>query len=128
MASVPRDTSPNTSSTSCSSIFVPRNDTIWSSADSASRSPPSAPRAMAASASSDTSQPSADAISRSRPEISFTPIRRKSNRWHRDRIVFGTLCTSVVARKNFAWAGGSSSVLSSALNAPWLSMCTSSMM
>ena len=54
--------------------------------------------------------------------------RRKSKRWHRDRIVAGTFCGSVVARMNRTWAGGSSRVLSSALNAGSVSMCTSSMM
>ena len=39
----------------------------------------------------------------------------------------GTLCSSVVARMNIRCSGGSSSVLSSALNAEVDSMCTSSM-
>ena len=38
----------------------------------------------------------------------------------------GTLCTSVVAKMNFTWGGGSSSVLRKALKAPTVSMCTSS--
>ena len=54
--------------------------------------------------------------------------RRKSKRWQRERMVAGNLCGSVVARMNTAWAGGSSSVFKSALNAPVESMCTSSMM
>ena len=39
-----------------------------------------------------------------------------------------TFSGSVVANMNFTWAGGSSSVFSSALNAAVESMCTSSMM
>jgi len=38
------------------------------------------------------------------------------------------LRTSVVAKMNLTWAGGSSSVFSSALKAFFDSMCTSSMM
>ena len=53
---------------------------------------------------------------------------RKSNRWQRDWIVAGTLCGSVVQRMNFTCSGGSSMVLSSALNAAVESMWTSSMM
>ena len=37
---------------------------------------------------------------------------------HLERIVAGSLCTSVVAKINTTWEGGSSSVLSSALKAP----------
>jgi hypothetical protein len=53
---------------------------------------------------------------------------RKSYRWQRLRIVGSTFSGSVVARMNFTCGGGSSSVLSSALNALFESMCTSSMM
>jgi hypothetical protein len=49
-------------------------------------------------------------------------MRRKSKRWHRESTVTGSLSTSVVANRNFTWAGGSSSVLSKALNALRLSM------
>jgi len=48
-------------------------------------------------------------------------------RWQRERIVGSTFCGSVVAKMNFTCAGGSSSVLSSALNACVVSMSTSSM-
>ncbi len=60
--------------------------------------------------------------------ISGSGIRRRSKRWQRERIVAGSLWTSVVAKTNFTCAGGSSSVLSSALNAAVESMWTSSMM
>jgi DNA-directed RNA polymerase subunit alpha len=54
-------------------------------------------------------------------------IRRKSNRWQRDRIVAGSLWGSVVANMNITCSGGSSRVLSNALKAPVESMWTSSM-
>ncbi len=44
-------------------------------------------------------------------------MRWKSKRWQREWIVSGTLCGCVVARMNTTCDGGSSSVLSSALNA-----------
>ena len=44
-------------------------------------------------------------------------IRLKENCWQRDLMVAGTLCSSVVARINIRWAGGSSRIFSSALNA-----------
>src|SRR4051794_19213417 len=52
----------------------------------------------------------------------------KMNCWHRDKIVAGTLWRSVVAIMNTTCGGGSSSILSSALNADVDSMWTSSMM
>ena len=63
-----------------------------------------------------------------RSTIVSTLRRLKSNLWQRESMVAGNLCGSVVASMNTAWAGGSSSVLSSALKAPVESMCTSSMM
>ena len=60
--------------------------------------------------------------------ISRTCGRRKSKRWQRERIVSGILCGSVVARTNTTCGGGSSRVLSRALNASLVSMWTSSMM
>ena len=59
--------------------------------------------------------------------IEVPAICRKLNCKQRDSTVTGTFCGSVVARINFTWAGGSSSVLSMALNALFESMCTSSM-
>jgi len=47
---------------------------------------------------------------------------RKSYRWQRDRIVGSTFSGSVVARMNFTCSGGSSSVLSRALNDAFESM------
>ncbi len=60
--------------------------------------------------------------------MTFGLMLPKSNRWHRDWIVAMTLLGSVVAKMNFTCSGGSSSVLSRALNAAVVSMCTSSMM
>ena len=54
--------------------------------------------------------------------------RRNAKRWQRERIVAGTLCSSVVARMNSRCSGGSSMIFSSALNAAVDSMWTSSMM
>ena len=44
-------------------------------------------------------------------------MRRRSKRWQRDRMVTGTFLISVVAKTNFTWSGGSSSVFSRALKA-----------
>ena len=99
----------------------------WSSSEVASRAEPSAARVISASASSVISALSAVAILRRSAIITSGSIRRRSNRWQRDRTVTGTLRISVVAKMNLTCSGGSSSVLRSALNAPVESMCTSSM-
>ena len=96
--------------------------------DSASRMPPSAARAMRSKAAGEASAPAPCAACASRPTIWRIGMREKSNRWQRERIVAGSFCGSVVARMNTTCVGGSSSVLSSALNAPAESMCTSSTM
>ena len=90
--------------------------------------PPSAIRAMQASAASVTLIFSSSAIFLSRSMMSAAGIGFRSKRWHRERIVGKTFCTSVVAKTNFTCGGGSSSVFNSALNAPGESICTSSMM
>src|SRR5213595_2092255 len=59
--------------------------------------------------------------------ISKTGMRRRSNRWQRERIVGSTFSGSVVANMNFTCSGGSSSVFSNALKAAVESMWTSSM-
>ena len=53
-------------------------------------------------------------------------ISLKSNRMQRDKMVDGSLWTSVVARMNTACFGGSSSVFKSALKASVVSIWTSS--
>ena len=57
---------------------------------------------------------------------SFTETLCRSNLWHLEIIVTGIFFTSVVAKINFRWGGGSSSVFNSPLNACLLSICTSS--
>ena len=64
----------------------------------------------------------------SRPAMSSGVSRRNAKRWQRERIVAGTLCSSVVARMNSRCSGGYSMIFSSALNAAVDSMWTSSMM
>ncbi|OQB97331.1 MAG: hypothetical protein BWX86_00387 [Verrucomicrobia bacterium ADurb.Bin122] len=85
-------------------------------------------RAMHASASGVTCTFSSSAIFCSRCTINSGGIGFRSKRWQRETIVGSTFCGSVVAKTNFTCSGGSSSVLSSALNAAAESMCTSSMM
>ncbi len=72
--------------------------------------------------------PSSEAASRSFPRISAAEMSRKLYCWHRERMVAGTLWTSVVAKMNTTYGGGSSMVFSSALKALLESMWTSSMM
>ena len=100
----------------------------WSSSESESRAEPSAARAIIAKASGSIVTPSRPQIPPRWPTSSEASIRRRSKRWHRDRIVTGTLRISVVAKTNLACGGGSSSVFRKALNAFSESMWTSSMM
>ena len=100
----------------------------WSSIDWASRTEPSAARAISISPSSSTRAPSFSQIICRFLTIWSGSTRRRSKRCVRDRIVTGTLRISVVAKMNLACGGGSSRVLSRALNAAVESMCTSSMM
>ncbi len=100
----------------------------WSSSDSPSRTEPSAARATASSASGATATPSAFAMRAKCAASSATPTRRRSKRWQRLSTVTGTLRNSVVAKTKVTCGGGSSSVLSSALNALRDSMWTSSTM
>ena len=72
--------------------------------------------------------PSCSQTHRTRAAMTEGLMRRKSNRWQRERMVAGILCTSVVARMKMTCSGGSSMILSRALNAPTLSMWVSSMM
>ena len=52
-----------------------------------------------------------------RSAITLKEIRLKSNLWHLEMMVAGTLWISVVAKINLPCEGGSSKVLSNALNA-----------
>ena len=117
---------PKTFNTSASLIGSPQNATSWSSIDSASRSPPSAPRAIACAAAGSSVIFSLPAMNCRCCAIKFAGMRCRSKRWQRLRIVGRTFCGSVVAKINFTCGGGSSNVLSSALKAADESMCTSS--
>ena len=100
----------------------------WSSSDSASRTEPSATRAISASASGSAATPSAAQILLKWAIIGPDSMRRKSKRMQRERTVIGTFSISVVAKRNLTCSGGSSSVFSRPLKACFESMCTSSMM
>ena len=92
-----------------------------------SRTEPSAFTAMSASAASSASSPRASHIILILSAMVFSDTRLKSSRMQRESIVAGSFCGSVVASMKTTFSGGSSRVLSSALNAPVDSMCTSSM-
>ena len=71
-------------------MFSPQKLMSWSSADSASRMQPSAPRAMANSAPSSIVTFSSPQIYLRCPAMRFTGMRRRSKRWQRDMIVGST--------------------------------------
>ncbi len=100
----------------------------WSRIDWPSRADPSAARAISASASGSASTPSLRQMNAKFSANLSAGMRFRSKRWQRDSTVTGTLFTSVVAKRNFTCAGGSSSVFSSPLKAAFDSMWTSSMM
>ena len=88
----------------------------WSSSDSASRAEPSAARAIRASAPSSIFTFSfAAMLAQIGGQFGGLSMRRRSKRWQRDSTVTGTLRISVVAKMNFTCGGGSSSVLSIAV-------------
>ena len=89
---------------------------------------PAPARAMAETASSSYSLPVALNTRFMSCSKSSRGMSLKSKRMQRERMVAGIFCGSVVARMNRAWAGGSSSVFNTALNAEGESMWTSSMM
>ena len=124
--SVSSATSPSSSRAS-STRTVPRPCTeSVSSVDRASRRPPRAWRATRASASLSYSKPSEVHTNSRRSAMSASEMRWNSRRWQRESTVSGIFCGSVVHSTNTTCAGGSSSVLSSALNAAVVSMWTSS--
>ena len=85
----------------------------WSSSDSASRTEPSAARAISASALGFDVRPSrCRRLPAKCSTSSPVSMRRRSKRWQRDSTVTGTLRISVVAKMNFTCGGGSSSVFS----------------
>ena len=125
----PSESEPPSMRSAASSVMFPPQNTMSCSSDvRALRIPPSARCAMRSSASGSHSTPSETQMAPSRETIASAAMRWKSNRWQREWMVSGTFCGSVVARMKTTWAGGSSSVFSSALNAGTDSMWTSSMM
>ena len=123
-----RLTRPKTPSASASSIFEPLKEMSWSRDESASRMPPSAPRAIARSASSVASTFSFAQTSFSRATMSWVWMRLRSKRWQREMMVASTLSPSVVAKMNRRCGGGSSRVFSIAFHAAFESMWHSSTM
>ena len=124
-----RSHSPSTISstgTPCSS--TPPAAATWSRADRASRTEPLPRRATSSMASGATSRPASDATQRRCSASTSAWRSRNSKCWVRLRIVGSTFWGSVVASTNTTWPGGSSSVLSKALDAAAESMCTSSTM
>ena len=109
-----------------SAVISPPREIHLSSMDSASLSAPPAARAIMPRASSSAFPPSASSTSRILSFISESPMRRKSNLWQRESTVAGSFCSSVVANMKTTCSGGSSRVLSKALNALRVSICTSS--
>ena len=127
-SSADRLTRPKTPSAASSVTLPSLNETSWSREESASRMPPSAPRAIARSASSSASMPSFSQTCLSLDTMSFVCMRLKSKRWQREMIVGRTLSPSVVANTNLTYSGGSSSVFKSAFHAWFESMWHSSIM
>ena len=127
-SSVCDEAMPRLSLVAVSVILFSHSAAICSRSEMASRIPPSAFFAIRFRASSSALNFSALAISFNF-SASFSMVNRwKMKLWQREVMVSGILWSSVVARRKKTCSGGSSSVLSSALNAPFESMWTSSMM
>ena len=118
---------PSTSNTAAASMAPPAA-AHWSKRLSPSRSAPSARRLKSSAPSGRRSIFSCPATYKSRRSTSWGVMRLKAYRWQRERMVAGTLCSSVVARMKMRCSGGSSRIFSSALNAGTESICTSSTM
>ena len=117
---------PRNSSTSSRVTLLCPPERHWSRMLSPSRTEPSAFAAMSLSASSLTSMPWSLHIAFIPLTSVFSDTLLKSRRIHLESIVAGSFCGSVVASMNTTYSGGSSRVLSSALNASVESICTSS--
>jgi hypothetical protein len=122
----PRSTAPSIWRTAASSMRPLPNAIAWSASDCASRIEPRAARAISFSAAGSATTCSVARIVCRWPTIVSIAIGRRLNCRQRDSTVAGTFCGSVVARMNFRYSGGSSSVFSIALKAVVESMCTSS--
>ena len=120
-------TRPRPRCTASISSVTPSYATSWSRRFTASRNEPVACRATASSPPGATVMPSPAATTARRSTTACRLMRRKSKRWQRETMVAGMRCASVVASTKMMCGGGSSSVLSSALKAASVSMCTSSM-
>ncbi len=95
--------------------------------DRASRMPPRERRAMAAETPASALIFSLSKTPSRWPDISSSESVDNCKIWQRERMVSGSLWSSVVAKRNLTLGGGSSRVLSRALKAGFESMCTSSM-
>ena len=115
-------------STSCEliSLSLPEIADIWSSRERASRRAPSDLEAIRRRASSVALMPDLPHTSLNLPVMRSSGILLKSYLWQREIIVAGILSDSVVAKRKITCFGGSSIVLRRALNAPFESMWTSS--
>ena len=114
--------------TSVTASGTPPRATARSSADNVSRADPAPVRTAQRFTSSLASSP-ASATTWSTSSVSWLASSRCTSKcWVRLRMVGSSFCGSVVASTNTTWSGGSSSVLSSALDAFLLSMWTSSRM
>ena len=121
-------TSPSLSRIFSYVMWSPEKAATWSNKVYASRTEPVDSRATQYKASSSAWMPiSFAASSRSFSTVSIG-TKRKLNCWHLDFIVAGTFCSSVVAKMNTTYSGGSSIVFKSALKAEVESMWTSSIM
>jgi hypothetical protein len=107
-------------------VLAPVYAMAWSSSDRPSRRLPSAAFDNWRIAPCSAGMPSASRIFAICPWIWLSSRRLRLNCRQRDSTVTGSFCGSVVASRNFTWPGGSSSVFSSALNADFESMWTSS--
>ena len=108
-------------------MWSPEKAATWSKRVYASLIDPVASLAIQKRASSSAFMPTSSLALLRHSMMRSWLMSLKRNCWQRDLIVSGTFCSSVVAKMNMMYSGGSSMVLSSALNADVDSMCTSSM-
>ena len=126
MRSLP--TRPSLSRILASVMRPSENAATWSNRVYASRIEPVASRAIQSRAPSSASTPMSPAALPRSLSITSSVKSLKLKCWQRLLMVAGTLWSSVVAKMNTMYGGGSSMVLRSALKALFESMCTSSIM
>ncbi|MCY1300695.1 hypothetical protein D9M70_502720 [compost metagenome] len=112
--------------TSAASTLPSPKAMAWSVRLMASRMEPSAARPSSQSASASKGTFSAPSTWVRCSTTRSGGMFFRENCRQRERMVTGSFCGSVVASRNFTCGGGSSRVLSSALNECVESMCTSS--